>query len=171
MNAQNTNPKTSRNTVRARRPDWRCARAVSHLGLSRCAVDGSGRAGGVLAGEPQKDLLQSVHPRLGVRAEVVHRPAGANHAPLDDADAVAHRFGDFERVRRHHDRVAAPRVFLEEILEDARRLGVEADHRLVDDDDFRTVHERAGDDELLAHAVAVALDHLVSPRLEVEQRE
>ena len=52
-----------------------------------------------------------------------------------------------------------------------RRLRIEPDHRLVDDDDVRTVHERARDDELLPHAVAVALDQLVAPFLEIEQRQ
>ena len=33
------------------------------------------------------------------------------------------------------------------------------------------MHERARDDELLAHAMAVALDQLVAPFLEIEQRE
>ena len=63
------------------------------------------------------------------------------------------------------------RVFAEQILENARRLRVEADHRLVDDDHLGPVHERARDDELLPHAVAVALDQLVAPLLEIEQRE
>ena len=87
------------------------------------------------------------------------------------ADAIAHRLGDLERVRRHHDRVAATRVLAKEILENARRFRIEADHRLVDDDHLGAMHERARDDQLLAHAVAVALDQLVAPLLEIEQRE
>ena len=108
---------------------------------------------------------------FGAVAQLVHRSAGANHAALNDPDAIAHRLRDFERVRRHHDRVAAMRVFAKEILENARRLRIETDHRLVDDDDLGAMHERARDDQLLPHAVAVALDQLVAPLLEIEQRE
>ena len=89
----------------------------------------------------------------------------------DDRHAIAHRLGHFERVCAHHDRVAAPRVLAEQILEDPRRLRVESDHRLVDDDHLRPMHERTRDDQLLAHAVAVALHQLVAPILEIEQRQ
>ena len=63
------------------------------------------------------------------------------------------------------------RVFSEKIFEYARRFRIEADHRLVDHDHFRAMHKRARDDQLLAHAMAVALHELVRPLLEVEQRE
>src|SRR5204863_9323316 len=80
-------------------------------------------------------------------------------------------FRDLECVRRHHDRVPAPRVLAEELLQNLRGLWIEADHGLIYDDDFRPMHERAGDDQLLPHAMAVALDELVPPLLEIEQRE
>src|SRR5689334_166904 len=70
---------------------------------------------------------------------------------------------------RHHDRMPAACVLAEEILEDLRGFGVETDHRLIDDDDFGAVYERARDDQLLTHSVAVALDQLVAPLLEIEQ--
>jgi hypothetical protein len=90
---------------------------------------------------------------------------------LDDADAIAQCLGDLEGVRRHHDGVPAARVLAKQILERARRFRVQADHRLVDDDDLRLVHERARDDELLPHAMAVTLDELIAPLLEIEQRQ
>ena len=67
--------------------------------------------------------------------------------------------------------MSATRVLAKQILENARRLRVETDHRLVDDDHLGAMHERARDDELLPHAVAVALDELVAPLLEIEQRQ
>ena len=110
-------------------------------------------------------------PDSALRAQLVHRAAGADRPVRDDRHAIAHRFRHFERVRAHHDRVAAARVLAEQILEDLRRLRVEPDHRLVHDDHFGPVHERARDDQLLPHAVAVALDELVAPILEIEQRQ
>ena len=59
----------------------------------------------------------------------------------------------------------------EEVLEEARALGVEADHRLVDHDHLRAVHQRARDDQLLAHAVAVGLGELALPGRQLEQLE
>src|SRR4051794_23539604 len=171
------------------------ARAVIHFTLNRCAVDGSGSSFGlersatasavsalgvedidqlarcVLSSESEEDLLQAHRARVRGRAEVGHRTGGANDAALHDRDSVAHRLGDFQCVGGHHDRVSTPRVLAKEVLEDARRLGVETDHRLVDDDYFRAMHKGARDDELLAHAMAVALDELVTPFLEVKQRE
>src|SRR5688500_50726 len=74
-------------------------------------------------------------------------------------------------MRGHHDRVAAPRVLAEQVLQDSRGLRIETDHRLIDDDHVGFVNERAGDDELLAHAVTVALDELVPPFVEIEERQ
>src|SRR4029079_5861037 len=197
-NVQNPRPNAPRMKTRTPRPFSPMvfrARAVIHFTLSRWAVDGSGRPRGlgrsttpravsalgvedidqlarpVLAGEPQEDPLEAHRAGVPGCAEVGHRARGANHAALDNGDAITHSLGDLQRVRGHHHRVSASRVLAEEIFEDARRLGVEPDHRLVDDDDFRTVYERAGDDQLLAHTVAVALDELVAPFLEVEQRQ
>ena len=206
--AEHARGSTSRSFV-PRSPGAVCARAESHFGTSRCAVDGFGsttagarwlelyfarlvrcdgrlraaqrlrsciedidqRAGRVLAGQLQEDLLRAHRARLGARTEFVHRATRAKHAALHDRDAVAHRLGDLERVRRHHDGVAATSVFAKQILDDPRGLRIESDHRLVDDDHLGPVHERARDDELLPHAVAVALDELVALVLEIEQRQ
>src|SRR5215207_5974946 len=56
-------------------------------------------ASGALAGEPQKDALEPRGPGGGVRLQIVHGAAGADLSTLDDADAVAHGLGNFERVR------------------------------------------------------------------------
>src|SRR6185437_6509909 len=101
MNVQNPNPSSPSTANRKPWPrsfDAARARAVSHLGLRRWAVDGSGRwpaavpattgaaaaiasgiqhvhqrASGVVTGEPQENLLQTRKPRLGVRAKLLHR--------------------------------------------------------------------------------------------------
>ena len=122
-----------------------------------------------LASELEENLLEPAAAR-GLVAQILNRPDSADLSLLDDRDAVAQSLRDFERVRGHHDGVAAPHVLAEQILENSRRLRIESNHRLVDHDHFRPVDERAGDDELLPHAVAVALDQLVGPLLEIEQR-
>src|SRR5688572_9080869 len=63
------------------------------------------------------------------------------------------------------------RVLAEEVLEDSRRLRIQTHHGLVHDDHFGSMHERAGDDQLLPHAVAVALDELIPPLVEIEERQ
>ena len=63
------------------------------------------------------------------------------------------------------------RVYRGRDPERARCLRIEAHHRIIDDDHLGLVDERARDDELLPHAVAVALHQLVTPFLEVEECE
>src|SRR6266550_3767943 len=122
-----------------------------------------------LTRELEEDVLQSPAARRQ-GAQVVDRSHRADLALLDDRDPVAQRLRDFECVRRHHDRMSTTYVLAEKILEDSRCLGIESDHWLIDDDHLGSVNEGAGDDQLLSHTVAVALDKLVGPFLEVEQR-
>jgi hypothetical protein len=159
------------------------ARTVSHLGRSSSRSDGSGSAPKsstpdidelprrILASEPQEDLLQPLGVRIGVLAQLVHRTARADGPLRDDRHPVAQRLRDLEGVGAHHDRVTAMGVLAEQVLENSRRLGIEPHHRLVHHDHLRPVHEGAGDDQLLAHAMAVALHELVAPGLEIEQRQ
>jgi len=90
---------------------------------------------------------------------------------LDDRDLIAHRLRDFERVRAHEHGAAAIDELPEDVLEESRRFGIEPDHRFIDDDAFGAVNQRARDDELLAHAVAVRLDQLVFPARQLEDFE
>src|SRR3954469_5148948 len=197
MTDQNISPNTPRSVHRAARPRSPAAaraRAVRYFGTSKCHSDGLGsgastatelrsaaasrRASSVedihelpcsiLTGQSEEDLLEAARARLRPSAQLVHGAARAHLSALDDTDAIAHRFRDFEGVRGHHDRVSTPRVLAEEILENACRLRVESHHRLVDDDHLGPMHERARDDELLTHAMAVALHQLVAPLLEIE---
>src|SRR5690242_21201850 len=106
MNTQKSRvmpPSTASRALRPRSLAIARARAVSHLGRSSSANDGSGRAPtsgiqhldelarGVLAGEAQEDLLQP--PRAGIRTatEVVHRAARTNRPLRDDRHPVAQR--------------------------------------------------------------------------------
>src|SRR5450759_2425590 len=122
-----------------------------------------------LTRELEENLLEPSSPR-GLVAQILNRSDTPDLPLLDDRDAVAQRLRDFERVRGHHDGVAALHVFAEQILENARRLRIEADHWLVDHHHFRSMNERARDDQLLPHPVTVALDQLVGPFLQIEQR-
>src|ERR1700682_4042764 len=107
-------------------------------------------AGCALSGELEEDFLEPAPTRRLV-AEILDRPHCANFSLLNDRDPVAQRLRDFEGVRRHHDGVPATDVLAEQVLQDARGLWIESDHWLVDDDHFRSMDERARDDELLPH--------------------
>src|SRR4051812_30673763 len=107
MKVQNSAPIAASSPNRAPRPrsfESARARAVSHLGRSRSRSDGSGLtpaagasgiqhldqlAGRVLAGEPEEDLLESLRPRVGAAAQLLHRATRANRPLRDDGDTVA----------------------------------------------------------------------------------
>ena len=80
-------------------------------------------------------------------------------------------FGDFQRVGAHQHRAAPLHELAEQVLEQAGALGIEAHHRLVHHDDLGLVHQRAGDDQLLPHPVAVRFGELVLPAAQLEQLE
>jgi hypothetical protein len=88
---------------------------------------------------------------------------------MDDGKAVAHALGDLQRVGAHQDGAAPLDELAEELLEQPGTLRVEPYHGLVHDDHLGPVHQRAGDDELLPHAVAVGLGQLILPAGELEQ--
>src|SRR5687767_12636192 len=144
MNAQNRTPSPASNTVRTslpRSPERARERAVSHLGPSRCRRAGFGSvagapavpvfaaasgiqdrdelASGIVTGEAQEDLLQSATVVVAAGPKLGNRARGDDLSALNDADAVAQCLRDFERVRGHHDGVAARRVLAEQVLEDA----------------------------------------------------
>src|SRR6267378_2888652 len=71
-------------------------------------------------------------------------------------------------MRAHEHGSATAHELPEDVLQQSRGLGVEPDHRLVDDDALGAMDQRARDDQLLAHAVAVRLDQLVLPARQLE---
>src|SRR5438105_6368692 len=147
------------------------------FGESRCAKPGDTwlsiedfhrLARRAFARQLEENLFESTSTR-SLSAQLLDRPHRADLPLLDDCDPVAERFGYLQRVRRHHYGMAASDVLAEQVLENPRRLRVEPHHRLVDDDDLWSMDERAGDDQLLAHPVTVALHQLVGPLLQIEQ--
>src|ERR1700694_5080635 len=113
-------------------------------------------AGRALAGEPEEDLLESASSSR-FSTQILDCPDSADPSVLDDGDPVTESFRDFECVSRHHDGVPAPYILAEQVFQNSRCLWIESDHRLVDDDHVGAMDERARDDELLSHAVTVAL--------------
>src|ERR1700722_19772844 len=123
MAAQNTIPRSTSAVMRTPRPRWPLrarARKVCHLGISSRCVCRNTPAGtngattstsgiqhpeqlahGAIACQLEEDVLEPAGAGHGVGAQLVHRAAGADLPFLDDADAVAQRLGDFERVRGH----------------------------------------------------------------------
>src|SRR5256886_6355817 len=106
-----------------------------------------------------------------VRLEVVWRAERDHAALVDDGDAVAELVCLEQVVRREDDRRA---VFME-LANDAAQLTrsdrVEADRRLVEEEDARPMQQRSGEMQPLLHAARVALDALVSSFAEVYESE
>ena len=101
-------------------------------------------------------------PRLAV--QLIERALGDEPAVRDDADAVGHALGDFQDVRGHDDGAASAYALAQHVLDLARGAGIEPGQRLVENDDARVVHQRAGERHLLAHALGKALAALIGMR-------
>jgi hypothetical protein len=90
---------------------------------------------------------------------------------MHDRDPVAKPFGLVEIVRRDEDRHLEP---LAERLDDVEQLGadarIEADDRLVEEQDARARHKRAGDLEAPSLAFAVRADEAFHQLAETESR-
>ena len=67
-------------------------------------------------------------------AQLVERAFGDQPAAGDDADAVGHALGDLEDVRGHDHGAAGGDALAQHVLDLARRAGVEAGQRLVEND-------------------------------------
>jgi hypothetical protein len=67
---------------------------------------------------------------------------GNQPAVLDDRDLVAELFRNFKHMGRKEDRAAAFAEFLHKALLGMRRLRVEADERLVQQQQFGSVDQR-----------------------------
>ena len=93
----------------------------------------------------------------------ISRPAG------DHADPVGHALGHFQDMRSHDHGAAVAHALAQQSLDLTRGAGVEAGQRLVEDDQPRLVHQRAGERHLLAHALGKALAALVRMRLQPER--
>src|SRR6266704_2787982 len=110
------------------------------------------------AGELQEELFQAGVAGAVLASQIVHGSFRDDLAVLDDGDALAHRLRHLQTVRAHEHGAAAADELTENVLQQPRRLGVEAHHGLVHDDALRPVDEGARDNQLLAHAVTVGFD-------------
>ena len=88
-------------------------------------------------------------------------PSATRRPDGDDADAVGHALGDFEDVRRHDHGARRTGRAPAAILDLARGQRVEPGERLVQDDQARIMHQRAGQRHLLPHALGKSLAALV----------
>src|SRR5256714_989984 len=95
-----------------------------------CIEDFHRVARGSLTCKSEEDLFEPAPARCFC-PQILDRPDSANLSMLNDRDPVAESFRDLERVRGHHDGVSATDVLAKQILQNARRLWIEPDHRLV----------------------------------------
>src|SRR5690606_8636818 len=146
---QKSPPTPSSSSIRMPRPRWRVrarARVLRHLGartapmpgwrgaepgMTSAIENGIERVGAEAAGEAEEEVLEALVAGGRLRAKLLHGAFGDEPAALNDADAVAHALGDLEGVRAHEHRAAAVHELPEEVLEQARALGIEAHHRLI----------------------------------------
>ena len=127
----------------------------------------SDAAGSVDAGQRQ---LQALAARQQP-PQPARRVRGNHLAMVDDRDAVAEPVGLGHVVRRQQQRDAARDQGLHLVPQEQARLRVQAGRRLVEEQDARVVHQRAGDDQPLRHAAGVVVDAVVAAPLQPELRE
>ena len=91
---------------------------------------------------------------------------------VDDGQPVAKLIGFFHVVRRHDDGPPLRVQLAQNLPQRETRLGIEADRRLVEEDDARIVRQSAGDHEPLLLAAGELVDlriHLVGDSEPLEQ--
>src|SRR2546428_13396051 len=71
------------------------------------------------ARELEEQLLQARVPRLVLPPQIRDRAARYDAAVLHDGDLIAHRLGDFQRVRAHQHGPAFADELAEDVLEQA----------------------------------------------------
>src|SRR5690606_39927767 len=82
-------------------------------------------------------------------------------AALDAADPVTEPLGHVEDMGGEKDRPTGLAVRPHQLLQPVVGLGIEAHHRLVEDEERRLRERRRDERELLPHTVRVALHRLV----------
>src|SRR6187549_3284183 len=102
-------------------------------------------------------------------ANFIRRPLRDDFSLQDDAEALAHLLGDFERVCAHEDRDTTLAHAAEHVLDETRAAWIEPHHRLVNGHGARAMKKRGAHDKALLHAVREALDKLVFPSPQLEQ--
>ena len=140
----------------ARRNSW-CANQARERGAAHAACACS-------ATSARNVSSRLVSPLPARRRSSSSVPSAISRAAGDDADAVGHALGDFEDVRGHDHGAAGGDALAQHVLDLPRRAGVEAGERLVENDELRVVHQRAGERHLLPHALGEAFAALVGVR-------
>ena len=103
-------------------------------------------------------------------AEFIARADGDQFSAVDDADTVGHFLGDAQLMRGDEHGHARERAFLEHVLDDARVLRIEADHRFVNHEHLRVVQQRGDDGNALARAVRKTFQREIHKFGEMEPR-
>src|ERR1035437_317510 len=101
--------------------------------------------------------------------DVFERSVEDLFAAEEERNALAHLLGLLEDVSRENDRLALPLELREEVLHEDDDHRIEAGKRLVADEHFRVVHERAEELHLLLHALAQLLGLLLEPRAKIHR--
>src|SRR5690348_900649 len=96
-----------------------------------------------------------------LRREILRGVHGGDFTFVDDDDAIARHAHFGQDVRGQDNRVIAREAF-DQVAHFDDLLGIEADGRLVENDDVRIVHERLGDADALLVAARKALDEFVA---------
>ena len=99
----------------------------------------------------------AIRVRIRLAAQLVQRAIGDQPSLGDDPDAIGHALGDLQDMGRHDHGAPGPHTLPQHFLDDARRTGVEAGERLVQDDESRVMHQRARQRHFLPHAPGQAL--------------
>ena len=94
---------------------------------------------------------------------------GDELAPADHQDVVGGQGHLAHQVARHHDRPTLPGQRAHEIAHPDDALGVQAVHRLVEDEDGWVAEQGGGDTQPLAHAEREPLRPSVGDALEPDQ--
>ena len=92
------------------------------------------------------------------RQQLVERAEREQLAGVDDRDAIAEPLGFFHVVRRVDDGAAFAVQRLDALEDLVARLRIDADRRLVEQQQLRIVHHRRGQVEAPLHAAGIAAD-------------
>src|SRR5437773_1475001 len=126
--------------------------------LGGLRLEDLGRGGAV----PRRRLDDHAHPDAGVAFRLVDRPE-EDRAPLvHDQQMVREDLRLVEVVRRQEDGRAFPRELPQHVPDGAPTERIEADRRLVQEQDLRVGHHRHGDDQPLAEAAGQVGRELVA---------
>ncbi len=127
------------------------------------------REGGLALRGILQPNLEAVAADLSL--QVVRRSLGDQPAAVDDGDPMGQMVGLVEVLRRQEDGRAVGDERLDHVPEREAAAQVEPGRRLVEEDDGRAGHERAGEVEAPAHAAGVRLHEALARVAQIERGE